>query len=543
MRKRIIKQLLLLVPVFSLLSCYRTSELPKAFILDGKLPKLFMEKNASSQDPSFSGYSDKVNLTQFDRYSSNVVHSYTVVSKTTDGTTRYGIGNLATNDVITPVTYKEISLFGRDYFNINTFKDVAFVFARLTRDSGEKALYSITENKYLVDFDYYETIDYYLTSDDGGAGNVEVVTTVINEVEEVKYFNVTFDKNGAAERTLKQVGESDYIISDTKLFHDELPKLKAYRYVMESSKLVGYKAGKKVFEVAIATNADTIFYYDKYLYTQISTQIPDDSRVYNYSLNGAKYLMETSRVDLTNGAVRNYRNFDFYFGANDFDLKLDKDDNYAYVVADVQKIQNKVLLNNALVLFDANLKPLVNLSQKDYSSRFYKVGENLFLTDNKQLVDENYERVLDLRAYWLTSRALNTNLISLRDDDYGLITTKGKILANFKYRDPFVFYNERALNKNVQTDKLEVLTTSGAVVDELVDDRITINSIQGYYTETIDGVDTIKNYAGLTLVTISADEFLDNVTNYYDINTGAKLGTLFAIQNMLDFTTRYVKAY
>lgn len=545
MRKRTLKQLLLLAPVFLLLSCYRSSELPKAFILNGKLPKHFVDKNATKITKPFAGYYESVNLTQFDYYENAPTFSYVTVGRKINDEMRYGIYDIATNDTILAPEYSAIELFTQDYFDIRTYKNVTLVYAELVRDTGARALYSINERKYIANFEFYFVLDFTTEISDGGAGNIDVLKTVYGTVDKVQRFNITFDKNGNVERELLPEDSGNYIKTDRLLFNETLPKLKDFRYEEDNGKLTGYKKGKKIFDVAIPTNVNSIFAYDKYLFTQIATMLPDDSRNYTYADGGNKYLLETSRVDLTTGAVRNYRNFDFSFGNNFATPYVDKDENPAYGVINARKIQSKVLLDNALVLFDANLKALVNLSQKDFSTTYYAISENRYLTSTNLVVDENYDKVLDLRNYNNVTKVPNADFLSVRHEgNYGLIDFEGKIIADFKYRDPFVYYNVYAFNFNNINGQYELFTFYGETFSRHFTDELTVNMNEGYYTLTDNwGESKIKPYSDyFTIVTISEDETLQNTFNITDIKTNEKIGTVFTVYNNVTTTTRYVYA-
>lgn len=544
MRTKKFKFLSVLMTGLFLVGCYRSEALPKSFVLGGNLPKGFMENNRQeTPDTIFTGYTTVKELDEYQDVVGAPAGSFSKVNVALNGKEYFGVYDFYSDREIIAPTYTEVLLGSYNFYNYfkGGYETLRYaIVEQRTQDTKELGVYSLTENKFIVALSEYNDYGINITPDLlNNSGNLEEIT-MYRESDAVLFkYNVDFDKNGNIIRQSLRSEDSGYVEAPTYMKIPQLPKLKDFTYNLTNDKIEGFKNGKKVFEVILPGDLiNDAFMIDKYLYTQIITQVPSEAKKFTFFNGGQKYLLETSRIDLTSGAVRNYRNFSYIFAS--MIPQKDKDGEFTLARGQLRKIEDYILLSVAEVLVDKNLKPLVNLTQKGFSPNYIKIAANRYLTSNRKIVDENYEVILDLSNYTNVQYIPEHDVISLaHGGNYGLINREGKIIIPFKYTDgSFRFYNGYAINYNSVIGKYERISYTGTVA-EIYEYNYQVN-IDPLYSEAVGGGAVYKNRAGDILFTLTATETVISSRGITGGKFNVTIGVLLVIRNSSTNKTRYL---
>ncbi|MFA5687113.1 MAG: hypothetical protein WCZ47_05325 [Bacilli bacterium] len=552
--KRRWKFLTIFVSVFFLVGCDIVNHLPMSLNLDGEFPKGFLENNSIHySDNAFKGFTKSEEFKKYDYVDDDVVLSYVIVA---DEDATIGVYDLESKKEALPLIFSDIMLGEVDYVNNNStnFEDLVVygALAFLVKEVDDEyhfSFYCFQEQKYLVPFANYDDFNLDISYSTNYSYTIETITLVENDVTSYIRYKVSFDDKQNFVRKALTVADDNYITQPEKEAFPVflMPKLKEYEYEFFDTKMVGYKNDEKIFTVTYPDGAlDYSFFFDKYFIIQTITRVADDAKKYDFINEGAKYMLDTSRIDLTNGKVKNYPNFEYVFDLDYFypfdNLYLNNKQEFSYVSIDVNKIENKILLEEASVLFDANLKPLVNLTLKEFDPYIIKIGQNRYLTNYNKIVDENHDVILDLSNYNYVNYLPSVNLISLRSRDnyrYGLIKLDGKIVVPFEYRDPFLFFNDYAYNYNAIKEENRRIDANGHTQESSEIVYGTYGAREGITYSEISGVRLYKNYAGSSLFLVGTTENIEYGVNFYSKAHDEKIGSLYCIYDYVTSTLKY----
>lgn len=545
-----------ILTILILTSCGKTN-VPRTLVFDEALPASFLKNNAVQyNEDRFNGY------TKFEKFQTyeaigNVAsvdfngnysvsyalkRTYAVFSVIVGEETKYGVYDFKTRREVVLPDYDNILLVEVNYYNAKSEESLPYVYAVLRQDDrfGTRAyhsLYSINEQKEVMSEENTSMRPYYMISTERlGNHTVETITENPNlaSAYAMKY-KVHFDVQGSLSRSLI-IENEDKIVTPAKTYVTESPSLIDYSYEFLATKVIGYLNDVKKFETPLPlVPLDTIvskFTFDKYLVMQLSTPVAPDASDYTFYTEGDKYIMTTSLIDLTNGKVTNLNKFPYFitptFNSGKVYLQKDASLKKMLGILSISKVEDKILLTPNLVLFNSEMKPLVNLTTINYSPTYYDLGNNRFLTINGEIVDENHQKLLDLKAYSNISYIPGHNLISLRyGSNYGIINSSGDIIAPFSYNSASTFYNGYTINHDssiAENVRISADGTSTWVGSEMY----RYSSDPALLYRRYGGETTYYNYLETPLFTI-ADNYQTLSQTFIYSQTGERFGKLYVV--------------
>ncbi len=519
---------MIIMSALLLVGCVPSKAVPFAYDLDGKLPKDYLENNSVMPAAhAFTGYETTVEMQAYEGVQSSAIRSYVRVYNVVGGNTRVGVYSFKDEQEILPTIYNAVHL--NQYVYYGEQKISYLVYAYVYDIDGKVGLYSIHEDEFLISSGTYTAINFSTSRLDNKT--IETLTLTNSEGETiVKRNQVEMDDNDKIVKREEYIGEQkgDFINEPNKMIYTNNPKLKGYSYIYEDGKVTGFKGSKKVFEAVLPTDISRkTFIVGKYLYVQTVVEVAFDADKYSFYNFGDKYQLNMSRIDLTNGKVKTYKNFDYVFGS--LAIKKDRKQENTIIRVYATKIENKVLMDENVFLFDSDLKPLVNLTQRNYSDLFYKMDKNLYLSLNKIIVDENHNLVRSLEIYDNIVYLPQEKLISLsRAGRYGLIKPSGEIVVPFEFSQPFKFFNGRAYNIKLSDNKKYFVDPDG-FTREIIDANDLLYR-EGVIVNSVDNVHSYKNYLGTLLFKVEENESLSTFMDIYS-DDGEKIGSVVVIYN------------
>ncbi len=344
------------------------------------MPSLFMEHNQALVNPTpFSGYSQATQVVHYDGTTGAVFAGYVIVWKNTLNGVRYGVYDLSREQEALPTVYTQISFRGINFRNEAENRLRALYYANVTDSDGRTGLYRLHERRFVIALDDYFGFTYNNMIIDNV--NTKIIELVTAEGALTVHNIITFGENNAVIRTEKsQATTGDFIDGATRNKINNFPKLKDFTYDISGNFIVGYKNDKKVFTVELPAATPTVtFYIDKYYVAQIVSNVDQEADKFTFIEDGRRYNLYTYYVDLTNGKFAEVKDFNYRMvgGAQ---VRYDKNKEYTLYEMNVQMIEAKNPLPTVRILFDSKLKPLVNLTAKQYTPSYFKIAEKRFLS-------------------------------------------------------------------------------------------------------------------------------------------------------------------
>lgn len=522
--KKIVSVFLLLFALTTLAACSRNLE--RSYGLDNELPKDFMEYNSPVQTLTNDEYNQATILNGFESLMGIVNNEFVFTSKIVEGEQRLGLLSVFENRLLLDNLYVNIVLQTVNYNNQTTNKNVFARLFHVTDKNNRIGLYSSLEKDWVIPLDLYDYINYDVTTFNGIGAEV-IQYKKVDETLKTERNYLKFDENNVITReTVPGFAPGEKVIDAVNYFTLRDPRLKEYKYRIVNNVLHGYKNDKNVFKTSLEKEANvTKGYVGKYLIVQTRSLLPIDAKKYSFYDGIDKYLLKTSLVDLTNGRVKEVKNFGYVL--NSIGARVNSKNEDVYFISNANKIVDQTLLDVETLLFNDKMKLLTNLSNLEYSG-FVNAGINKFYA-NRRVVNKQFEILLDLTNYDSVNYLANEELISLgKDGRFGVINLDGEIVIPFNYAQTFSFMNGYSYNIDIDSGDRVTVSNEG-VVRKLTDDEFYLAF--GLIAEVKDTGLKVKNYKGEELISLNNDYELSSTFNITSNIDGTRRGMIVRIRN------------
>ncbi|MCK9235808.1 MAG: hypothetical protein WC225_02260 [Acholeplasmataceae bacterium] len=485
-----------------------------------------MESNSPVQTFINDEYNQATILNGFESLTGIVNNEFVFTSKIVEGEQRLGLLSVFENRLLLDNLYVNIVLQTVNYNNQTTNKNVFARLFQVTDKNNRMGLYSSLEKNWVIPLDLYDYINYDVTTFNGIGAEV-IQYKKVDETLKTERNYLKFDENNVITReVVPGFAPGEKVIDAVNYFTLRDPRLKDYKYRIVNNVLYGYKNDKNVFKTSLEKEANvTKGYVGKYLIVQTRTLLPIDANKYSFYDGFDKYLLKTSLVDLTNGRVREVKNFGYVL--NSIGARVNSKNEDVYFISSANKIVNQTLLDVETLLFNDKMKLLTNLSNLEYSG-FVDAGTNKFYA-NRRVVNNQFEILLDLTNYDSVNYLSNEKLISLgKDGRFGVINLDGEIVIPFNYAQTFSFMNGYSYNIDVDSGDRVTVSNEG-VVRKFTDDEFYLAF--GLIAEVKDTGLKVKNYTGEELISLNNDYELSGTFSITSNVDGTRRGMIVRIRN------------
>lgn len=514
---------------------------PFAEEINEGLPAWYVNNITRDFEPEGSiSYTSSRVLTGFD-FASIIQGPYFRVGKVNEfGETRYGVYDIERAEMVINANYASINYYNEYYFSLHSnYKEI---FVRLTDDLGRMALYSLTARSFAVSFTEADWIYYYVNYSD------QTITIEISldgeETEEVKYYEFDIETNtltfvSAPEET-DDLGNVGQIGGPEKYPLDEVG-FAGYSISYGSDKISMYY--NDVFKYSIHLPIDFIdetFFIGSYFYFQFVYELPEEATEYDFFYGGQKYQVLMYRFKIDEGILREVNDVDFVISDNHGPLK-DENDRYSYARLEVNRIWNKMLGPERIVLVNENLE-IVHILD-DYLadvSTLTKIDNDTYYSYNGyslKLYDKNFVEKFRLNSIQSVSfLKINGQVyIQGRINYFGVIDLEGNIMIPFAYQYKMTFDGITARTVRNQYSGFYENPMLNKQVRELADDEDYIGDhfIEKIIIDEETGDITIKYYdlSNNLLLTVPEDYVLNEFYEIYGEHTGLADGYFISFYN------------
>ena len=280
--------------------------------------------------------------------------------------------------------------------NISVLTPVEETYVVLTLDNDEKLAYEYSANG---------TVTTYPDPD--------VILNLNNQDEEFT-FEVDDSYVDIQKLDLAEYGKDGYYLSTSN---------RIYMFFSSDNKLVSSHH--------VPSNATTIKYFGDSLVYQQVTKMPDDSTDYDFSMDGNKYQLTTTRFNAFNGGT--VEKIDAKFVISSSELYKDLDGDHTLLLASILSINSKrVAGEQKVVVLDSGLDVVKELTGFEPKS-FIKIGDNYYNTSTEILYNSKLEEISYLGGINPVVNAESEVIVGSISGLYGMLNSNGTVKVPFEY--------------------------------------------------------------------------------------------------------------